>query len=62
MYNNIVSISSKTIISVALQTFQSVKYIRMLLPFLLDLKRENEVLWAKLDWYRKIEAKELGKT
>ena len=62
MYNNMVSISSKTIISIALQTFQSVKYIRMLLPFLLDLKRENKVLWAKLDWYRKIEAKELGKT
>ena len=46
----------------ALQTLQSVKYIRMLLPFLSDLKQENEVLWAKLDRYRIIEAKELGKT
>ena len=34
----------------------------MLLPVLLDWKLQNAELWAKLDWYKKFEAKELGKT
>ena len=31
-------------------------------PVLLDLKRENAVLCAKLDWYQRIKAKDIGMT
>ena len=40
---------------------KNVEYITTLLSLLLELRQENAVLWSKLERYRMIEAKELGK-
>ena len=53
--------SWKVIIGMALHSYRPLKNVKCL-PLLLDLKRENAELWAKLDWYKRIEAKELGET
>ena len=42
--------------------YKNVKCIIMLPSILLELIRENSMLWPKLEWYQMIEAKELGKT
>ena len=41
--------------------YKNVKCIIMLPSLLLELRRENAILWPKLEWYRMIEAKEFGK-
>ena len=51
----------KVIIGITLHSYSPLKNVKCH-PLLLDLKRENAELWAKLDWYKRIEAKELGET